>query len=1165
MAGFLVSLKIKTKLVLLMLSTSIMALILAGTGFIVYERLRVKEDMDRDLTSLAKIVANRSTVALSFDDADVARTTLTALNVKNAVVAACIYNRSDQLFAVYQNGETCPVRLPNIAGQTVDDSRYSLVIEPIAVNDEILGHVYLRASLQELDALWKKFLLFSAAILAVALLIALLLASALQRVVSGPLERLKKTAKTISEQKNYTLRVVQESNDELGDLTRAFNEMIATVDTQNRELLALNRQLAANEKALENINADLESRVAERTFELASSNDKLRHSTLILETVLDSMSQGLVAFDKDLKLLVWNKKLSEVRGYPPEMLHVGTDHADFVRFDLEDEQLRYCNPGVDLGRMLDDIKHFKAHRYTRQRLDGKVIEVNGGPIMDGGFVSTYEDVTLRKQAEVALKEARDAAESANQAKSQFLANMSHEIRTPMNAIIGMLYLALKTEPPPALQNYLSKAQGAAQSLLGIINDILDFSKIEAGKLEIEAIEFGLDTVLEHLADAIGFQAEHKGVEFLIRYDVNIPPVLIGDPLRLGQVLLNLCSNAVKFTEKGEVELAFHCLNINETDINLQISVRDTGIGMPVEVQARLFEKFSQADQSTTRRFGGTGLGLAICKHLAEMMGGRIWIEDSQVGKGTTISCTVRLKIARQADAHRRELLELAGPLLKGIRALVVDDNAVSREILAEMLRYFQLEVKGAVDGETAIDILESEIDPPFDLVLMDWRMPVMNGDEVTRRIFADPAIPHKPKVVMVTAYGREEVIKLSEQAGVTGFLVKPVSPSTLLDTVLSVLGRGRVLGASNGAGQRGLSSVTDFRRARLLLVEDNDINREFAVELLHSMNAIVDEATNGEQALSMVQSRNYDGVLMDIQMPIMDGLEAAGRIRALADRPGGESYATLPIIAMTALAMNQDVENSKSAGMNDHIAKPIAPDRLAATLSKWISVTAADPASEAAPTAPHPIAPWPPELLALGSLQVAEGIKRIGGKADAYIRQLKRFREHYPDAVKQLRHLLDEQGPRSAEEYCHVLKGVSGNIGAQSLFECITEIDSQLKRREIPPPELLAQMDQLLDAVMREIDNLGSLSPGRPVCCSPLSDIQVQEKLARLSGVLENDLGAAEAIVSELRGGVIGSGLEPAIDEIAKKIDNFAIDDALIMLETLRAELLKGDSNPSKE
>ncbi len=551
-----------------------------------------------------------------------------------------------------------------------------------------------------------------------------------------------------------------------------------------------------------------------------------------------------------------------------------------------------------------------------------------------------EHIVAARTAE--LMAAKEEAERLTRVKSDFLANISHEIRTPMNAILGMLYLALKNELPPALRNQLAKAQGAAHSLLGIINDILDFSKIEAGKLSIEQVEFRLDAVLEQLTDAIGFQAEKKGIEFLIRYDPSIPTPLVGDPLRLGQVLLNLCSNAVKFTEQGEVELAFRRLDGGDSEITIQVCVRDSGIGMTPEVQGKLFEKFTQADQSTTRRFGGTGLGLAICKSLAELMGGRIWVEESLPGKGTTICFTVRLPIARQAQAHRRVLIEQAGPLLKGIRVLVVDDNEVSRDILAELLRFFHLDVGVASSGAAALAALQAAAAAPYDLVLMDWRMPGMNGDEATQRIHRDPEIPYKPKIVMVTAYGREEVIRLAEQAGVDGFLIKPVSPSTLLDTILPVLGRARIFGTDeqHRGGKAELAGSGQLAGARLLLVEDNEINREFATELLRSEGIEVEAAENGQVAIDMVRRQDYDAVLMDVQMPVMDGLEATRRIRALAETPDGARFAALPIIAMTALAMAQDAERSNAAGMNDHVTKPIAPDQLMATLAKWVRLPA---------------------------------------------------------------------------------------------------------------------------------------------------------------------------------------------------------------------------------
>jgi len=765
--------------------------------------------------------------------------------------------------------------------------------------------------------------------------------------------------------------------------------------------------------------------------------------------------------------------------------------------------------------------------------------------------ANLERLVVERTRELAA--AKEEAERLTQVKSDFLANMSHEIRTPMNTILGMLHLALKGELPAALHNRLAKAKGAAHSLLGIINDILDFSKIEAGKLDIEEVEFSLDAVLEQLSDAIGYQAEHKGIEFLIRYDASIPPLLVGDPLRLGQVMLNLCGNAVKFTEQGEVELAFRGIDVGESELTMQVCVRDSGMGMAPEVQAKLFEKFTQADQSTTRRFGGTGLGLAISKNLVGLMGGRIWVEDSQPGKGTTICFTLRLKIARHSP--RGEPVGHVAPQWNGVRVLVVDDNQASREILAEMLRFLRLEVDVAASGQAALAMLAAA--GPYDLVLMDSRMPGMSGNEAIRRIRRDTGLARQPKLVMVTACGSEDGIRLDEQAGVDGFLIKPVSPSTLLDTILSVLGHAHILASDAGtrAGKPDLGSSGQLAGARLLLVEDNDINREIATELLRSEGIEVDEAENGQIAVDKVQQRDYDGVLMDIQMPVMDGLEAARRIRALAQNPGGERFAALPIIAMTALAMAQDAERSRAAGMNDHVAKPIVPNQLMASLARWVrlpDVRRGRPGSLSAGAAP-PADEIPADLLALTSLDVHDGLRRIGGKADAYRRQLRRFREHYPGAIAELRRLLAENDLGRAEAHCHALKGVTGNLGAHALYGKITAIDARLKQGQVPDEVALEEVEAAWAQAMQEIDGMAAAPAPVLAASTPLTPAALRELLSLLEHALKYDLGAAEPLLTRLRSAVAGTPFEAEVAAVALLVDVFDIDAALAQLHKLVA------------
>jgi two-component system sensor histidine kinase/response regulator len=470
------------------------------------------------------------------------------------------------------------------------------------------------------------------------------------------------------------------------------------------------------------------------------------------------------------------------------------------------------------------------------------------------------------------KRAEKKAEEATKAKSEFLANMSHEIRTPMNAIMGMAHLAMKTDLTPKQYDYLKKVDISAKSLLGIINDILDFSKIEAGKMDMESVDFQLEDTLNNISTLVGIKTQEKGLELLFKTDPAAPRALVGDPLRLGQILINLSNNAVKFTDSGEIVVSTELVKKDKAQVALKFSVRDSGIGMTAEQAAKLFQPFAQADSSTTRKYGGTGLGLTISKRLAEMMGGQIWVE-SQPGQGSIFSFTANFGLCKEkAQKQYKPASEL-----RGMKVLAVDDNATSRSILQEMLESFSFEVSLAASGEEGIAELEAASkDKPFELVIIDWKMPGMDGIEASKRIKNHTGLSKIPAIVLVTAYGREEVMQQADQLGIEGFLLKPVNPSMLFDTIMQAFGEA-VPETSRVAKkhEQEAESLEHIRGAKVLLVEDNEINQQVAKEILEGAGLYVSLANNGQEAVNAVKENNYDAVLMDVQMPVMVGYNAS--------------------------------------------------------------------------------------------------------------------------------------------------------------------------------------------------------------------------------------------------------------------------------------------------
>jgi PAS domain S-box-containing protein len=805
--------------------------------------------------------------------------------------------------------------------------------------------------------------------------------------------------------------------------------------------------------------------VKEDITERKKAEQAIKDSQERLAQIIDFLPDPTWVVDTEGKVVRWNKALENLVDVKADQI-VGKgnyEHAlpfygerrpvliDLVRNWQPEYEKKYLS-------VKKEGKNLISESYHEHLGDGGIfLNATAGLLYDtagkvAGAIESLRDITERKYLEEKLIEAKQAADEANKAKGDFLANMSHEIRTPMNAVIGMAHLALKTDLSPKQRDYLKKIQSSANALLGIINDILDFSKIEAGKMDIESVDFNLEDVMDNLANLVTVKAQEKEeLEVLFNVNWEVPRFLVGDPLRLGQVLINLANNAVKFTDNGEIVVSAELLKRNEDQVSLKFSVRDTGIGLTKEQAGKLFQSFTQADTSTTRKYGGTGLGLAISKKLVNMMGGDIWVE-SDYGQGTTFSFTADFGLGKERAKKRFA----PSTDLRGIKTLVVDDNATSREILKDMLESFTFEVTVAASGREGIAELEgADKDKPFDLVVMDWKMPEMDGIEAARQIKNHHGLTKIPAIILVTAYGREELMQQAEQVGLDSFLLKPVSPSVLFDATMQAFGQAAPEDSRAGRrGQKESEVLKHIQGAHVLLVEDNEINQQVASEILQGAGLKVSLATNGQEAINAIQENEFDAVLMDIQMPVMDGYTATREIRNLKSTRLSSSQAEIrnvPIIAMTAHAMTGDAEKSIAAGMSDHITKPIDPGQLFATLRKWIlpdkSRAAIEqqepPTTTESPTKIVSDAEGLPE--SLPGFDLADGLNRLQGNKKLYRKLLLDLSAKYAGIADDIRQALEARDFEQAHSLVHNLKGLAGNLAAIDLQAAAIEMEKGVK------------------------------------------------------------------------------------------------------------------------
>jgi len=840
------------------------------------------------------------------------------------------------------------------------------------------------------------------------------------------------------------------------------------------------------------------------------SEEALHESEKRLSQIIQGNSIATFVINNEHKVTHWNKACENLTGisankiiraqklWEPFYFVERPVMADLIVDNALEKEISYYYKGKYRASTTIDGAYEAEDFFSNLGENGKWLFFTAAPLRDPegkiiGAIETLQDITERKLAEAALrkahdeleirveertadlrkaneelKQAKEAAEAVTQAKSDFLANMSHEIRTPMSGVITAAELVMNEKLPPRAEHYLKIIYSSAHSLLGLINDILDFSKIEAAKLDLETRPFELDKVLGSITDMFANRAAKKGIEFLVDIDPETSKALIGDSLRLQQILKNLVDNAVKFTEKdGVILVGVKVLEKASDRQSLTFFVRDTGIGIAPEHLGMLFKPFTQVDASSTRKYGGTGLGLAISKQLVEMMAGKIWAE-SERGKGSTFFFTIDFEL--QTEARERKLV--APPDISGLSVLVVDDCPDSRAIMQKLLESFGFSVEMAFSGKEALAMLKENQTrkEPFKLVMIDWMMPELDGIETSKRIRRDLNLTLP--IIMMTAFGKETEKMDAELVGINAFLTKPISTSTLFDAIMDTFGKQAMKIGTKKEPIITKASIykNRLKGIRILVAEDNPTNQEIALAVLQNAGIVAEIANNGKEALEAVNKSSFDAVLMDIQMPEMDGYEATKQIRK------DPKFASLPIIAMTAHAMKGDEEKCLEAGMDGYVSKPMDQNRLFHTIWKLIKPQKRQLQEKEPETESLEEAVQAPEELPskLPGINIQDALNGLNIGRDVFKRILMGFLDNNKDTIKKIKEAFDKKDRATLLLLAHTLKGSAANIGADDLQEAALKLEAA-SREETGKPvaySLIENVETTLNQLLKSLQSI---------------------------------------------------------------------------------------------